>query len=98
MFVVTGIGKQDITLGLTWLHEHNSEVNWKANKVMRSCCLTHCHTCQIEVNTECKASFKEAANIHLCHKGPMLSPDVEMEDIPDLTEDVDAKGQRVICR
>jgi hypothetical protein len=28
-----GLGKQDIILGLTWLCEHNPEVNWQSNEV-----------------------------------------------------------------
>ena len=28
-FAVTSLGKQDIILGLTWLQEHNPEINWR---------------------------------------------------------------------
>jgi hypothetical protein len=31
-----GLGKQDIILGLTWLSEHNPEVNWQSNEVKMS--------------------------------------------------------------
>ena len=33
VFAVTSLGKQDIILGLTWLHEHNSKVDWKTEEV-----------------------------------------------------------------
>jgi hypothetical protein len=36
VFVVTSLGRQDIILGLTWLCEHNPEVNWKTAKVKMS--------------------------------------------------------------
>jgi hypothetical protein len=30
VFAVTGIGKQDVILGLTWLRGHDPEVDWKS--------------------------------------------------------------------
>ena len=35
-FAVTGIGNQDVILSLTWLHEHNPEVDWQTNEVKMS--------------------------------------------------------------
>ncbi|KNZ78247.1 hypothetical protein J132_01226, partial [Termitomyces sp. J132] len=32
-FAVTSLGKQDMILGFTWLHEHNPEINWTKAKV-----------------------------------------------------------------
>jgi Retroviral aspartyl protease len=32
-FMATRLGKQDIILGLTWLHEHNPEVDWQSGDV-----------------------------------------------------------------
>ena len=29
IFMVTSLGRQDIILGLTWLHEHNPKVDFK---------------------------------------------------------------------
>jgi hypothetical protein len=52
IFVVTCLGKQNIILGLDWLHEHNPGVNWQMNKVKMSHCLNHCCTCQNEMNAE----------------------------------------------
>jgi Retroviral aspartyl protease len=84
LFAVTGLGKQDVILGLTWLREHNPEVDWKSGEVKMSRCPNHCRTCQNEVNAERKERLAEEANIHSCRAGPMPKPDVEMEDIPDL--------------
>lgn len=85
-FAVTGLGNQDIILGLTWLRKHNPEVNWQSGDVMMSRCLNHCHTCLNEVNAEQKISFMEAVSIRTCHAGPLPSPDSDM-DIPDLVDD-----------
>ena len=29
-FAVTGLGKQDLILGFTWLEEHNPEIDWQS--------------------------------------------------------------------
>jgi hypothetical protein len=85
LFTVTGLRKQDIILGLTWLHEHNPEVNWKSGDVKMRLCLNHCHTCQNKANVEQKERLIEEANICSCRAGPMPEPDVKMEDIPNLS-------------
>jgi hypothetical protein len=36
IFAVTGLGQQDIILRLTWLYEHNPEVDWQLNEVKMS--------------------------------------------------------------
>ena len=59
------------------------------NKVKMSCCPNHCRKCQSEVNAEQKATFREAASIHLCHTGPMPTPDIAIDDVPDLVLDND---------
>jgi hypothetical protein len=84
IFAVTCLGKQNIILGLDWLHEHNPEVDWQTNEVKMSRCPNHCHTCQNEMNVKQKTAFKEAECIRTCRAGPMPSVDVNMEDIPDL--------------
>jgi Retroviral aspartyl protease len=54
IFAVTGLGKQDVILGLTWLCQHNPEVDWKLGEVKMSRCPNHCRTCQNEANVEWK--------------------------------------------
>jgi hypothetical protein len=44
------------------------------------------HTCQNKVNVERKELLVEEANIRSCRAGPMPKPDVEMEDIPNLSD------------
>jgi Retroviral aspartyl protease len=83
LFTVTSLRKQDITLGLTWLCEHNPKVNWKSGEVKMSHCPNHCRTCH-EVNVKRKEQLTKEVNIRSCHAGPMPKPDVEMEDIHNL--------------
>jgi len=42
LFSVTGLGKQNMILGHTWLKEHNPEVNWQTGKVEMSRCSPRC--------------------------------------------------------
>lgn len=86
IFTVTSLGKQDTILGLTWLHKHNPEVDWKTEEVRMSCCPNHCRTCQCEANEASKTRIAEAASIHSCCMGPMPIPDVDMDDVPDLVD------------
>jgi hypothetical protein len=88
-FAVTSLGKQDVILGLTWLHEHNPEINWETAEVKMSRCPNHCRTCQHEVNEERKVQLAEGKSIRACHAGPTPSPDIEMHDIPDFETDLD---------
>jgi hypothetical protein len=32
-FYVTGLGKQEIILGLPWLHKHNPMIDWKKGEI-----------------------------------------------------------------
>jgi hypothetical protein len=59
-FAVTSLGKQDLILSHTWLHEHNLEVDWQTNTVKMSCCLVKCCTCTKEVKTEKQEKKQEA--------------------------------------
>ena len=62
-FAVTGLRKQNIILGLTWLRKHNPEVDWTSGEVKMSRCPDHCHTCQNKVKEEWKVMFKESESI-----------------------------------
>jgi hypothetical protein len=88
-FTVTNLRKQDIILGLTWLWEHNPEVDWQSGEVKMSCCLNHCCTCQHKANAARKICFAEELKLRCCRAGPMPSPNLDMKDIPDLAPDSD---------
>ena len=46
LFAVTGLGKQKVLLGHTWLKEHNPEIDWQFGEVKMSCCPTRCAECR----------------------------------------------------
>ena len=48
-FAVTNLRKQDITLGFTWLQEHNPEIDWRTRKVVMSQCPDKCHMCRMDI-------------------------------------------------
>ena len=33
LFAVTSLGRQNLILGITWLREHNPEIDWRTGKV-----------------------------------------------------------------
>jgi len=76
-FIVTGLGKQDVILGYTWLKEYNPEVNWITKEVKMSRCLSCCRTCRKEIKQERHQCQAEACHLRACHAGPMPT----MEDV-----------------
>jgi predicted aspartyl protease len=53
LFCVTGLGRQNLILGHTWLKDHNPEVDWRTGKVeMSRCLLRCCNGCRTEAREE----------------------------------------------
>ena len=48
---VTGLGKQKLIFGYSWLWKHNSEINWDTQDVKMSWCPSGCMTCTDEMRT-----------------------------------------------
>jgi hypothetical protein len=88
-FAVTGLGKQDLILGYTWLREHNLEVDWQTNTVKMSRCPAKCRTCTEEVKAEKQEKQQEARRAQACRTGPIPSVDNNLHNIPDLAPDSD---------
>ena len=95
LFSVTGLGRQNLILGHTWLKDHNPEVDWRTGKVEMSRCSPRCcNGCRTDAREERKLAKREAANVNACRTGPFPTaaedtPDSEppMSDIPfDLEE------------
>jgi len=58
-------------LGITWLREHNLEIDWRTGKVaMTRCLLRCCIGCRDEVRERQKTLKKETVNINACRTGP----------------------------
>jgi hypothetical protein len=51
---VTGLGKQKLILGYSWLWKHNPEINWDTREVKMSRCPSGCMTCIEEARAESK--------------------------------------------
>jgi predicted aspartyl protease len=85
LFCVTGLGKQNLILGHTWLKDHNLEVDWRTGKVEMSWCSPRCcNGCRTEVREERKLANKETANVNACRSGPFPTA---MEDTSETSED-----------
>jgi len=82
-FTVTGLGKSQMILGLSWLQEHNPEIDWTTSDVKMSHCTSQCHTCKNEVAQEHKVRKASAMRICTCWAGPLPDPEVDQSNIPD---------------
>ena len=78
-FAVTNLGKQNLILGFSWLQKHNPEIDWQTQKITMSRCPDKCHTCQVEICNEQKATKKEERQIRACRAGPL--PRFSKEDL-----------------
>jgi len=71
LFSVTSLGRQNMILGITWLREHNPEIDWRTGRVEMTQCLPRCCIrCRDEIRTERRNSKKEEASINACQTGP----------------------------
>jgi len=87
-FAVTGLGKSQMILGLSWLWEHNPEINWATSEVKMSHCPSQCCTCKNEVTQECKVCKASAMRICTCQAGPLPDPELDQSNIPDELPDL----------
>src|SRR3981189_782880 len=79
---VTSLGKQTMILGLTWLREHNPEIDWQTKEVRMSRCPLQCSTCRAQVKGKPTADNVATAQIHACRAGsfPVLIEEIVDED------------------
>jgi predicted aspartyl protease len=86
LFCVTGLGKQNLILGHTWLKDHNPEVDWRTSKVEMSRCSPRCcNGCRTEAREERRILKRETASINACRSGsfPATVEDVDEEEASD---------------
>jgi hypothetical protein len=94
LFCVTGLGKQNLILGHTWLKDHNPEVDWRTGKVEMSRCSPRCcNGCRTEAREERRILKREAASINACRSGsfPAMVEDADEEEEVDdepMTSDI----------
>ena len=95
VFAVTNLGKQDMILGLTWLREHNPEVDWKTGEINMSRCPQHCRTCFLEEKQKKKVDKRKGAKLEMCREGSMPQLIKEDED-EDEEEDKDEEWEQIM--
>ena len=86
LFAVTGLGKEDMILGHSWLKSHNPEINWQTGEVkMTRCPPACCSGCRDEARKERLARKAEIRRINSCSAGPVpmfVEEEDEDEDPP----------------
>ena len=88
-FAVTGLRKQDVILGYTWLQEHNPEVDWITKEVKMSRCPGRCSTCWTEIKQECHQCQIDARHLCSCRAGSMPTVEEVFEDLPEFIPNVE---------
>ena len=91
-FAVTGLGKQKVILGLSWLREHNPEVDWATGEVKMSRCPSRCRTCFLEDRQDRRRVRAVEAKVATCREGPMPETHIRamtMEEVPDEDAELD---------
>jgi hypothetical protein len=93
LFAITGLGKQNLLLGHTWLQKHNPEINWMTGEVKMSRCPAQCCSgCRDEIREERRIQKAETRRIARCSAGPLPThvEDSEDEDnLPALDKDTE---------
>ncbi|KNZ75238.1 hypothetical protein J132_03893, partial [Termitomyces sp. J132] len=77
-FAITGLGKQDMILGFTWLCEPNPEIDWTKGEVKMSHCPHRCITCAEQAHKEQRAKVCECAAVHACCAGHLPYADLDL--------------------
>src|SRR5467141_14754 len=71
LLAITRLGKQSMTLGMTWLNKHNPEIDFRAGTVKMTRCLPQCCVgCRTERRDEPKAEKKDVQQVNTCRTGP----------------------------
>jgi len=82
-FAVTGLGRQHVIMGHSWLRKHNPDINWTTGEVkMSRCSGSCCSGCREEIREERKTRRFIARRISDCSDGdlPALEPDEDDDE------------------
>jgi len=66
VFVVMDLGCQDMILGISWLQEHNPEIDWQTGEVKMLRCPCKCSACWQEVKAEKAQACAEIQALKRC--------------------------------
>jgi len=99
LFTVTGLGKQKLILGHSWLQKHNPEIDWVTGEVKMSRCLPRCCSgCRDEARVERIARKAEIQWTEAVSDGPVLELHTDSEDEePEEAEEPIGPGDRIFA-
>jgi len=81
LFAVTGLGKQKLILGHSWLQKHNPEIDWVTGEVKLSRCPPQCCSgCRDEARVERIARKAEIQRTEAISDGPALELHTDSEE------------------
>jgi len=86
LFAVTGLGKQKLILGHSWLQKHNLEINWVTGEVKMSRCPPRCRSgCRDKAQVERITWKAEIRQTEAVSDGPV--PELHMDSIEEEPEE-----------
>ena len=84
VFAITGLRKQKLLLGHSWLRNHNPEIDWVKGEVKMSRCPAHCCSgCQDELHQERIIRKAKAKRMDICSAGSWPEIDHDSSDSVD---------------
>jgi len=99
IFAVTGLGKQKLILGHSWLRKHNPEIDWVTGEVKMSRCPSQCCSrCRDEAQVERITQKAEIQQTEAVSDGPVpeFHTDSEEEE-PEEAEELIEPGYRIFA-
>jgi len=99
LFAVTGLGKQKLILGYSWLRKHNPEIDWVTGEVKMSRCPPQCCSrCRDEARVKRVAQKAKIQRTEAVSDGPVpeLHTDSEEEE-PEEAEEPIKPGDRIFA-
>jgi len=99
LFAVTGLGKQKLILGHSWLWKHNPEINWVTGEVKMSRCPPRCCSgCRDKARVERIAWKAEIRWTEAVSDGPVLELHTDSEEEePEEAEEPIKPGDRIFA-
>jgi len=71
LLAVSGLGKQNMILGYTWLKDHNPEVNWQTGEVQMNRCPPRCKGCRVIRKEQASRKRMETRALNVCRSRPL---------------------------
>jgi len=99
LFAVTGLGKQKLILGHSWLRKHNLEIDWVTGEVKMSRCPPRCcSVCRDEARVGRMARKAEIQRTEAVSNGPVLELHTDSEEEePKEAEELIEPGDRIFA-